>query len=142
MVSSRHRPDPDKSLVGFLVGSVHYAVPISSVREIVNPLPVTTLPHAPSAVVGVADHRGEVVPVVDLRVRFGLPAAPDSRRSKWILVDIAGRTVGLSVDGVTEVFGTGGAELRPAPALGTGGLFLPGFCEPCQAASSSGSRRT
>lgn len=120
MVSAKHRPDPQKSLVGFVVGDVHYAVPIGSVREIVNPLPVTSLPHAPAAVVGVADHRGDVVPVVDLRRRFGLPPNPEAERGKWILVTVENRTVGLSVDSVTEVFGTGGVELRPAPTLGDG----------------------
>jgi purine-binding chemotaxis protein CheW len=119
-MSSKHRPDPQKSLVGFVVGDVHYAVPIASVREIVNPLLLTSLPHLPAAVAGVADHRGSVIPVIDLRARFGLPPAHDDKRTKWILVDVERRTVGLVVDGVTEVFGTGGTELKPAPSLGTG----------------------
>jgi purine-binding chemotaxis protein CheW len=120
MVSGRHRPDPEKSLVGFVVGEVEYAVPIGDVKEIVNPVQLTELPHAPPAVAGVADHRGEVVPIVDLRARFGVSGERDERRAKWILVDVAGRTVGLMVDSVTEVFGTGGAELRAPPKLGTG----------------------
>ena len=120
MVSDKQRPDPEKSLVGFVVGNVPYAVPISAVREIVNPLRLTELPHAPSAIIGVADHRGEVVPVVDLRTRFGLPPASEEGRTKWILVDVEGRSVGLVVDRVTEVFGTGGSELREPPALGGG----------------------
>jgi purine-binding chemotaxis protein CheW len=120
MPSGKLRPDPQKSLVGFKVGEVHYAVPIASVREIVNPLPLTPLPHSPPSVAGVADHRGEVIPIVDLRTRFALREASDYRRAKWILVEVEGRTIGLAVDGVTEVFGTGGAELKPPPALGTG----------------------
>jgi purine-binding chemotaxis protein CheW len=120
MAIGKHRPDPQKSLVGFVVGDVAYAVPISSVKEIINPTTLTELPHAPAAVAGVTDHRGEVVPIVDLRVRFGLERLGDPRRAKWILVDVQGRSVGLSVDRVTDVFGTGGADLRPAPALGPG----------------------
>jgi len=120
MSPSKHRPDPQKSLVGFTIGAVAYAVPIDAVREIVNPSPLTALPHAPAAVTGVAAHRGEVVPVIDLRVRFGLSPTTDTRRSKWILVEVEGRTVGMVVDQVTEVFGTGGAELRPPPAFGEG----------------------
>ncbi len=116
----KHRADPQKSLVGFTVGEVAYAVPIGSVKEIVNPLDVTALPHAPGAIAGVADHRGEVVAVIDLRRRFGLPPIEHRARCKWILVDVAGRTVGLIVDGVTDVFGTGGAGFRPAPSLGGG----------------------
>lgn len=116
----RHRHDPLKNLVGFLVGDVHYAVPISRVREIANPLDVVALPHAPKAVCGVADYRGDVVPVVDMRVRFGLPAHERTRRTKWIVIDLGERLAALVVDGVTEVFGTGGQDLRPAPGLGGG----------------------
>lgn len=120
MHGSKQRPDPEKSLVGFSVGNVHYAVPIGCVREIINPAEVTRLPHAPAVVVGVADHRGEVVPVIDLRIRFGVQSIEDARRTKWILVDVGGMTIGLVVDRVTEVFGTGGTGLRPAPSLGGG----------------------
>lgn len=116
----RQRHDPSKNLVGFVIGDVEYAVAIARVKEIANPLAIVPLPHAPRAVVGVADFRGDVVPVVDLRTRFGLSEAPATRRTKWIVVDVAGRLVALVVDAVTEVFGTGGAELRPAPSLGGG----------------------
>jgi purine-binding chemotaxis protein CheW len=119
-METRQRHDPSKSLVGFLVGDVRYAVPIARVREIVNPIEMVPLPHAPPAVVGVADYRGEIVPIVDLRIRFGLPEAKATRKTKWIVVDVAGRSVSLVVDAVTGVFGTGGADLRPAPLLGGG----------------------
>ncbi|HJL32604.1 MAG TPA: chemotaxis protein CheW, partial [Polyangiaceae bacterium LLY-WYZ-15_(1-7)] len=72
--ATRQRSDRSKNLVGFQVGDVRYAVDILRVREIINPLPLVELPHAPPSVLGVADHRGEVVPVLDLRRRFGLPA--------------------------------------------------------------------
>jgi purine-binding chemotaxis protein CheW len=114
----RYRHDPSKTLVGFAVGDVHYAIPIGKVKEIANPIAVVALPHAPHAIVGVADYRGEVVPVVDLRARFGLPTAQVTRRTKWIIVEVGGRLVALVVDSVTEVFGTGGAGLRPAPTIG------------------------
>jgi purine-binding chemotaxis protein CheW len=133
----RQRHDPTKNLVGFLVGDVTYAVRIETVREIVNPLDVVELPRAPKAVRGVASFRGDVVPVVDLRVRFALPELEALRRSKWIVVDVSrgaspgshkgppsqaggGRFVALVVDSVTEVFGTGGEAIRPAPPLGAG----------------------
>lgn len=129
----RHRHDPSKNFVGFVVGNVEYAVAIARVKEITSPLPVVSLPHAPRSVVGVADYRGDVVSVVDLRSRFGLQTAPVTRKTKWIVVDVAeaaldrsggggpGRAlVALVVDAVTEVFGTGGSDLRPAPQLGSG----------------------
>lgn len=117
---SKQRPDPQKSLVGFAVGEVHYAVPIGCVKEIINPITLTRLPYAPTAISGVVDHRGEVVPIVDLRARFGMSQYEERRRTKWILVDVNGRTIGLIVDRVTGVFGTGGRSLRPAPNLGGG----------------------
>jgi len=119
-ISKQERPDPQKSLVGFVVGDIAYAVPIASVREIVNPVPLAELPHAPPAIAGVADHRGEIVPVIDLRVRFGLAPLRDLRRGKWILIEVEGRGVGLAVDRVTEVFGKGGIEIKPPPVLGAG----------------------
>jgi purine-binding chemotaxis protein CheW len=112
----RQRHDPSKNLVGFVVGEVEYAVEIARVKEIANPLDVVALP----AVVGVADYRGEVVPVVDLRARFGLASAPATRKTKWIVVDVSGRLVAIVVDAVTEVFGSASAGLRPAPPLGKG----------------------
>lgn len=119
-MSLRQRADRSKNLVGFLVGEVSYAVDIFRVREILNPLPVVALPHAPSVVIGVADHRGQVVPIVDLRRRFGLPPIPPTRRTKWILVGSEGRSVGLVVDAVTDVFGAGPADQREVPSLGYG----------------------
>ena len=116
----KERPDPNKSLVGFMVGGVSYAVPIGVVKEIVNPLVLTALPHLSQAVAGVADHRGDVIVIVDLRARFGLGPSPDQSRSKWVLLAVANRIVGLIVDRVTDVFGTGRDHVRSAPALGGG----------------------
>jgi purine-binding chemotaxis protein CheW len=119
-MAHRHRHDPSKTLVGFIVGGVHYAVAIAEVREICNPQPFVALPHAPPAVRGVTDYRGAVIPVIDLRVRFGLPPIGSSRRIKWIVVDVGGRSVALIVDETLGVFGTAGVGLRPAPPLGEG----------------------
>lgn len=131
----RRQHDPSKNLVGFLVGEVMYAVRIEMVREIVNPQEVVALPRAPKTVLGVSDYRKIVVPVIDLRARFGLPPAPISRKTKWIVLDvaapmssaspgpvslIAGRYAALVVDAVTEVFGYGKDGIRPAPPLGRG----------------------
>ncbi len=117
-MGQRQRHDPTKNLVGFIVGDVEYAVVISLVREISNPLPIVALPRAPAGICGVADFRGEVVPVVDMRARFGLPETVATRRTKWILVDLGGRISALIVDAVTDVFG--GLDIKPAPALGGG----------------------
>jgi purine-binding chemotaxis protein CheW len=120
--TARYRTDQAKNWVSFLVGDVRYAVEIHLVREIVNPLPVVVLPHAPPEVMGVADHRGEVLPVIDLRVRFGLPVVEATRRTKWIIVRVPYREtpVALVVDAVTDVFGAGQSEQRAIPDVGRG----------------------
>lgn len=120
--ATRYRNDQAKNLVSFLVGDVRYAVDIAKVREIVNPLPMVALPHAPPEVVGVADHRGQVLPVVDLRVRFGLVISEHTRRTKWIIVRVPERSsaVALVVDVVTEVFGAGREDQRSVPEIGSG----------------------
>jgi purine-binding chemotaxis protein CheW len=118
--ASRSRSDYSKNLVGFTVGTVRYAIDIGAVSEIVNPMGSVELPHAPEVVVGVVEHRGEVVPVVDLRRRFGLPPRDVDRRTKWVLVRTTSGTVGLVVDSVTEVFGAGEDSKRGVPMLGRG----------------------
>ncbi len=129
----RQRHTPLKSLVGFLVGDVLYAVRIELVREIVKPLPIVPLPRAPFAVRGVAEYRGFVVPVIDLRERFGLPPH-EATRNKWLIVNVGTRVpeprggnrradgvfAALVADSVSDVFGARGQEMRPPPALGPG----------------------
>jgi purine-binding chemotaxis protein CheW len=103
------------------VGTVKYALEIAQVREIVTPLPLTQLPHTPSGLAGVADHRSEVVPIIDLRAKFGVHVDPEpNKKSKWILVEIARRTVGLMVNEVIGVLRIPTGEFRPAPDLGGG----------------------
>jgi purine-binding chemotaxis protein CheW len=108
--------DPQKSLVLFVVGDVHYAIGINQVAELVSPLPVTPLPHTPPEISGVADHRGDVIPVLDMRAHFALPPVPTSRSTRWILVNTGNRLVGLVVDRVIDVIGTKSEDLRPVSA--------------------------
>jgi purine-binding chemotaxis protein CheW len=119
--AKRARQSSQKSLVAFTVGPVRYALEIDKVREIVTPLPLTLLPHTPEGLAGVADHRSEVMPIIDLRARFGLdPATERTKKTKWILVLVAGHTVGLVVDDVLGVLRVAEGDLRPAPELGGG----------------------
>lgn len=120
--TTRYRPDQAKNLVSFMVGGIRYAVDIQLVREIVNPLPSVCLPHAPAEVVGVSDHRGEVLPIVDLRIRFGNPRPETTRRTKWIIAQPSTHPypVALVVDEVADVFGAGESDQRSVPELGRG----------------------
>lgn len=106
--------DRSKNLVGFVVDSVHYALDIHAVQEIISPLDVVALPDAPEAVIGVADHRGDVIPVIDLRLRFRLPPAELPRR-KWLVAGTQRGAVGLCVDRVTDVFSAERSDLGAVP---------------------------
>jgi purine-binding chemotaxis protein CheW len=119
--AKRARAAAHRSLVAFIVGDVRYAIDIAQVREIVTPLPLTLLPHTPGGLAGVADHRSEVVPIIDLRARFSLSVITEpSKKIKWILVDVAHRTVGLIVDHVLGVLRIPTGDFRPPPELGGG----------------------
>jgi purine-binding chemotaxis protein CheW len=120
---SKGRAEAQRTLVGFLVGEVDYAIDVGHVVQIIHPMSLSPLPHLPPAVVGVADFRGEVVPVVDLRQRFGVAEGRDEgRRSKWIVARIGGALAALVGDSVSDVFGLPTAEFRPAPPLSGGDL--------------------
>jgi len=112
----------------FTVGGQELALDIMRIKEIVNPLPVTPVPRAPAFVEGVAELRGAIFPILDLRKRLGLPVPPPSSATKVLLLPLAGQTVGLVVDAVREVVRVARAELRPPPALaplGAGGAGPP-----------------
>jgi len=114
----KSRGGQQRNLVGFEVGAVRYAIDIARVREVVRPLPMLALPKLPSDVLGVADHRGVVVPVVDLRKRFGVQQASRDKDVRCVLVTRGTRLLGLLVDRVTEVLaGDARAEVPPG---GTG----------------------
>jgi purine-binding chemotaxis protein CheW len=95
-----------------------FAVEVSVVREILAPSPLVSVPDAARIVLGVIEHRGHVVPVVDLRRRFGLPPLGASRRAKWIVVETGSGWLGLAVDEVTEVFRVDSSHERAAPRVG------------------------
>ncbi len=106
-----------KDLIRVTVGSVHYALGVSEIREIVNPLPVVELPRERAFVLGVADYRDDVVVVVDLRSFFGLAASEPTRRTKWIIIDRAGYLLAVIVDAVLDVFSSGDHQQRFVPEL-------------------------
>jgi chemotaxis signal transduction protein len=100
-----------KHMVGFSLCGGKYAVAIEDVREVIHPTTLTVLPKAPRTVVGMVDHRSEVIVVVDLRTHFELNDQPRPAREKWILLRRKG--VALVVDHVTHVFGLAAGAARP-----------------------------
>jgi purine-binding chemotaxis protein CheW len=122
--------DERVQLCTFRIGGEDYAVDIMRVREIIHPLPVTPVPRAPAFVEGVVRLRGEVIPVLDVRKRLGLPAVAPGRKTRHLIVNVARRRIGLVVDEVCEVLRLPRGEIRPAPALvgEDGPRFFLGVC--------------
>jgi purine-binding chemotaxis protein CheW len=119
-------------LVAFSVGTGEYALDIMRIKEIVNVVPVTPVPRAPAFIEGVIELRGAILPVVDMRKRFDLPATLPVRATKYLIVAIDVRPpggagaepapprrmiVGLIVDRVSEPIRVARDQVRPAPAL-------------------------
>lgn len=117
VVESISLAETERKLVGFLVDKVRYGLDIMRVREIVNPTSLVQIPHMPPYVVGVADHREAVVPVVDLRVRFGLQAKESDHRVKWIISRTEIKEVGIQVDRVTQVLKVNMGQYRERHSL-------------------------
>jgi purine-binding chemotaxis protein CheW len=113
---------PGKFLTFEVAGGV-YGVPVLTVREIIRLCSITPVAHMPPHVRGVINLRGRVIPLVDLRVRFGLPAAADHDRTCIIVAQVAAlaggsRPYAVVVDSVDEVVAFGADDIVPPPDFG------------------------
>jgi len=113
--------DGQLQFVTFRVGEEQFAVDILAVREINRLTAITQAPQSPPGVQGMINLRGRIVPVIDLRQRFGLPAHQASSASRIMVVDVDGRTIGFTVDRVDEVLRVDRSVVEPTPADITGG---------------------
>jgi purine-binding chemotaxis protein CheW len=119
-------------LVSFNLGSEEFAVDIAAVQEIVRMPEITQVPRSAEFVEGVVNLRGKIIPVVDLRKRFSLAVSPSTKSTRIIIVTIGGRTVGMIVDGVSEVLRLGADAVEAAPELVTNTIdasFLRGIAK-------------
>ena len=103
--------------VVFKVGGAEYAIPAAEVLQMESFTGATPVPGAPSHVAGLVQVRGRVVPVVDARARFGLPAAERTLDSRVVVGKLGERTVGLLVDSAREVMKLAPEQLKPPPPL-------------------------
>lgn len=103
-------------VAAFVVGDDHYVIDIMRVQEIISPMKITPIREAPPFVEGVIDLRGTIIPIVDLRKRFGLPHVDRSRKTKFMIISVDGRIIGLVVDAVLEILRVSDEEIKPAPA--------------------------
>jgi purine-binding chemotaxis protein CheW len=107
-------------LVSFVIEGEEFGIDILKVQEIIRPVPITRVPNAPAFVEGVINLRGRIVPVIDARRRFGLPAREMDEDSRIVVVELPGRTVGFVMDAVREVIRVERSVIEPPPELAIG----------------------
>lgn len=108
--------DPERSFVAFRLDREEFAVPIESVREVLRVEVVARVPQAPPHVRGVANVRGRILPVVEIRTRVGLKPLVPNDASRIVVLEVAGRGLGLLVDGNVRVVKVTASSLEPPPA--------------------------
>ncbi len=117
------REDDDKFL-SFTLGTETYGIEILKIREIMGIIEITPLPQMPAFVKGVINLRGKIIPVIEMRIRFGLDSIPNTEETCIIVVEVVEKTtgdlfqMGVIVDTVHEVQEIPAAQIEPAPAFG------------------------
>lgn len=99
----------------FRLGSEEYGIDILRVQEIRSYEQPTRIANSPPFIKGVVNLRGVIVPIVDMRMRFGLADVQYNAFTVAIILNVAGRTVGMVVDSVSDVLELDGSQMRPAP---------------------------
>ena len=108
-------PSGELHLVTFALGREEYGIPVGQVREVIRVGEITRVPQAPAHVRGVTNLRGRILPVVELRGRLGLEPAVPTARSRIVVVEVAGRVLGLLVDAVLQVTKVPLESVAPPP---------------------------
>jgi len=101
----------------FRLGDEEFGIDILKVQEIRGCDRVTRLPNSPECIVGVTNLRGVIVPIIDLRIRFGLPLINNDSDNVVIVLNLEDRTVGIKVDGVSDVLSVTSAQIKPTPEI-------------------------
>lgn len=104
-----------RQFVGFRLDNENYAIPITTIQEIIVMKPITRIPQVPASIEGLINLRGSVIPVVNLRTLFGMPARPFDDETRTIIANVGDRTVGYVVDEVTQVMKIAGDQIQSAP---------------------------
>lgn len=107
----------EQQLVVFELAGEFYGINIAVVESIIKVQAITQLPQTPAYIKGVTNLRGTVLPVIDLRTRFGLQAQADTKQSRIIIVTMGNIKVGIMVDGVSEVLRVSEESIEPLPPM-------------------------
>lgn len=116
-------------LVSFHLADETYGIEITKIREIILMGEITRIPQTPPYVKGLINLRSTVIPVIDLRSRFGLPENDSTAESRIMVLHVGTRTIGIIVDAVSEVLRITNAEIAPPPptVAGLGREYLTGL---------------
>lgn len=114
------------SLLAFLLAGKRFALSAADVREIVRAVAIAPLPKAPAIVEGVINVRGKIVPVLDIRGRFGLAPKPVHPDEHFIIAGAAGRVVALRVDRAAELVSVSAEAIEPASSSTPGVEYVMG----------------
>jgi purine-binding chemotaxis protein CheW len=109
--------------LSFQLADEQYAIQVLRVREIVKIQHITAVPETPADVRGVINLRGKVIPVIDLRIKFGMPGCEYGQRTCIIVVELSGSStgpMGIIVDEVSEVLSFTDADIQDTPEFGNG----------------------
>lgn len=107
-----------RELLSFVLGDAQYGIDILKVQEIRTYETPTRIANTPAFIKGVMNLRGNIVPIIDLRVKFGLPDQRYDTQTVVIVLNVSKRTIGVVVDGVSDVIAVGAPDIKPAPELG------------------------
>lgn len=102
----------------FILAGEEYGIAILKVREIIGMMATTAVPGMPDYVNGVINLRGKVVPIIDLRLKFGMPQGEKTAETCIIVVDVGGNLIGTVVDKVSEVIDIAGEDIEDSPSVG------------------------
>ena len=120
MDATQKRDDELLQLVTFSTGDEEFGVDILRVQEIIRMMDITKVPNSPEFVEGVINLRGKVIPIIDLRRRFGLQSKAHDKHTRIIVIEINTMIVGFVVDSVSEVLRIPTSTVEPPPPVVAG----------------------
>ena len=108
----------DNKYLTFQLGQENYAIPILKIKEIIGMMAITQVPRLPEFMKGVINLRGKIIPVIDLRLKFGLEEKDYNERTSIIVMELGNTTSGMVVDTVDEVIDIEPSDIEPPPQYG------------------------
>lgn len=130
-VQAEQQAQSEREFLSFVLGDEQYALDIMAVKEIRGYEPVTKIANAPPFIKGVLNLRGDIVPIVDLRIKFSVGEATYNEFTIVIMLNVCNRIVGIVVDAVSDVIKLTTDDIKPPPEFGVAfdTQFLHGLAE-------------